>query len=135
MRTLFLLVYISGAAAAPLSFFGVGDWGAPDPLLQDRVASSMAATADAMATPPAFVLALGDNFYEKGVASVDYDRWVEAPDDEAAPAAESVDYESAPGVTLLDAAALNAARKEHDLVVLDVFYPWCARARNSSARN
>ena len=48
MRTLFLLVYISGAAAAPLSFFGVGDWGAPDPLLQDRVASSMAATADAM---------------------------------------------------------------------------------------
>ena len=71
MRTLFLLVYISGAAAAPLSFFGVGDWGAPDPLLQDRVASSMAATADAMATPPAFVLALGDNFYEKGVASVD----------------------------------------------------------------
>ena len=70
----------------------------------------------------------------KGVASVDYDRWVE-PDDEAAPAAESVDYESAPGVTLLDAAALNAARKEHDLVVLDVFYPWCARARNSSARN
>ena len=65
----------------------------------------------------------------KGVASVDYDRWVEAPDDEAAPAAESVDYESAPGVTLLDAAALNAARKEHDLVVLDVFYPWCARAQ------
>ena len=44
MRTLFLLVYISGAAAAPLSFFGVGDWGAKDPLLQDRVASSMAAT-------------------------------------------------------------------------------------------
>ena len=31
----------------------------------------------------------------KGIASVDYDRWVEAPDDEAAPAAESVDYESA----------------------------------------
>ena len=26
-----------------------------------------------MATPPAFVLALGDNFYEKGVASVDVD--------------------------------------------------------------
>ena len=68
---LFLLVFISGAAAAPLSFFGVGDWGAPDPHLQDRVASSMAATADAMATPPSFVLALGDNFYEKGVASVD----------------------------------------------------------------
>ena len=57
MRTLFLLVYISGAAAAPLSFFGVGDWGAPDPLLQDRVASSMAATADAMATPPASISA------------------------------------------------------------------------------
>ena len=70
----------------------------------------------------------------KGVASVDYDRWEEAPDD-AAPAAESVDYESAPGVTLLDAAALNAARKEHDLVVLDVFYPWCARAQFVAAQS
>ena len=63
----------------------------------------------------------------KGVASVDYDRWVEAPDDEAAPAAESVDYGR--GVTLLDAAL---ARKEHD-VVLDVSTRG-ARARNSSAQ-
>lgn len=52
---------------AAITFFAIGDWGRPTPELR-QVARAM--DHQARATPPAFILALGDNFYPGGVSSV-----------------------------------------------------------------
>ena len=57
-----------------VSFLAVGDWGAASDKDDERedmllVAKTMAWAADALRPPPLFILALGDNFYEDGVAS------------------------------------------------------------------
>ena len=70
--------WIDGAMAAEphdgaLRFLAMGDWGREGEPHQTAVAARMgeeAARADAR-----FVLALGDNFYENGVASVDDPQW------------------------------------------------------------
>jgi acid phosphatase len=63
----------SGAPApvAPLRFLVVGDWGGKAD--EKTVAAAMASEADK--NPIRFVISTGDNFYEKGVASVDDPQW------------------------------------------------------------
>ena len=58
-----------------LSFLTIGDWGAPTPATGVLVANAAAVVADALDPPPAFVLALGDNFYEHGVQSAADPQW------------------------------------------------------------
>lgn len=58
--------------AAPLSFVVIGDWGRGTQA-QHEVAAAMGVAA--AATKASFVLALGDNFYQSGVASVDDPLW------------------------------------------------------------
>jgi acid phosphatase len=61
------------AAAAPVSFLAVGDWGRDGSRDQTRVADAMAAAAHALDSR--FVLAVGDNFYPGGVQSPDDAQW------------------------------------------------------------
>ena len=56
-----------------LRFLALGDWGRQGEPHQAAVALRMGEEADK--TPPRFVLALGDNFYEDGVASADDPQW------------------------------------------------------------
>ena len=63
-----------------VSFLAVGDWGAASDKDDERedmllVAKTMAWAADALRPPPLFILALGDNFYEDGVASASEQQW------------------------------------------------------------
>lgn len=67
--TLFSLVLI---ASADLTFFTIGDWGSVGKD-QHNVATQMATAASKM--NPEFFVALGDNFYEKGVTSVSDSQW------------------------------------------------------------
>jgi acid phosphatase len=74
------------AMAAPLSpawaqtdpdptvtFLAVGDWGRDGAFHQTEVAARMGETARSVNA--AFVISVGDNFYEDGVASVDDPKW------------------------------------------------------------
>lgn len=57
------------AGSDALGFLVVGDWGRDGGMSQRAVAGAMAAAATA--GKPRFILSVGDNFYEDGVASVD----------------------------------------------------------------
>lgn len=64
---------VAGAqATAPppraLDFFVIGDWGREGGGFQTKVATQMAAAATRQ--PQAFIISLGDNFYETGVHSI-----------------------------------------------------------------
>ena len=90
VRTLFVATQAAVAArllpgqlfaaepAAPLSaddfnFLIFGDWGRHGERDQTEVAAQMAATAKA--AKARFIISVGDNFYENGVASVDDPQW------------------------------------------------------------
>ena len=63
----------------------------------------------------------------KGIAKVDYDHWQELERWEPISATEY----SVAHVKLLDSsAALEAARQQHEVVVLDIFYPWCTDCKS-----
>lgn len=65
----------------------------------------------------------------KGIAKVDYDRWQELERWEPSATEYSVAH-----VKLLDSpAALEAARQQHEVLVLDVFYPWCMSCEGKRA--
>lgn len=70
--SLVLAPEVSAAPRSPLSFVMIGDWGRGTDA-QHRVAAEMGRAA--AATNARFVLALGDNFYEQGVESVDDPLW------------------------------------------------------------
>lgn len=71
----------------------------------------------------------------RGIAKVDYTRYQDAPEHADAGQSQAIDYSEVKQVTMLDsAAALEAARQEHDLVVLDVFYPWCTSCESKRAQ-
>jgi acid phosphatase len=61
------------AHAGGLNFVVLGDWGRNGEPDQANVAKQLAAAAEAMQAK--FVLAVGDNFYEDGVASVTDPQW------------------------------------------------------------
>ena len=56
-----------------VSFLAVGDWGRDGAFHQAEVAARMGETARSVNA--AFVISVGDNFYEDGVASVDDPKW------------------------------------------------------------
>jgi hypothetical protein len=56
-----------------VSFLAVGDWGRDGAFHQAEVAARMGETAKAL--DAAFVISVGDNFYEDGVASIDDPKW------------------------------------------------------------
>ena len=58
------VVVVDGAA---LNFLSVGDWGRNGRENQDLVAAAMGAWAERVGA--AFVVSVGDNFYDAGVAS------------------------------------------------------------------
>lgn len=64
----------SSGAGDGLSFALLGDWGFPGP--QQSAVSSALTVADA-ADPYDFILSLGDNFYQSGVASTSDKQWTE----------------------------------------------------------
>ena len=57
----------------PLTFLAVGDWGRDGAFHQAEVAAQMGETAAQVGAK--FVIAVGDNFYEDGVASVSDPKW------------------------------------------------------------
>ena len=56
-----------------VSFLAVGDWGRDGAFHQAEVAARMGETARSVNA--AFVISVGDNFYEDGVASIDDPKW------------------------------------------------------------
>ena len=56
-----------------VSFLAVGDWGRDGAFHQAEVAARMGETARSVNA--AFVISVGDNFYEDGVASADDPKW------------------------------------------------------------
>ena len=56
-----------------VSFLAVGDWGRDGAFHQAEVAARMGETAQAL--DARFIISVGDNFYEDGVASVDDPKW------------------------------------------------------------
>jgi tartrate-resistant acid phosphatase type 5 len=74
MYTLGLLasLCLSSIGATSLSFMTIGDWGEVN-AAQSAVASSMSSWANLQ--PVDFIISVGDNFYEDGVASVDDPQW------------------------------------------------------------
>lgn len=59
----------------------------------------------------------------RGIAKVDYTRFEVL---ESATESQAIDYSEFPQIATLDSvAALDDARQGHELVVLDVIYPWC----------
>jgi len=70
--------FVPARAAEPhpdpiVSFLAVGDWGRDGAFHQAEVAARMGETAKAL--DAAFVISVGDNFYEDGVAGVDDPKW------------------------------------------------------------
>ena len=55
-------------------FYALGDWG-ENTLSKRRVEKLIMTVAESVATRPSFILALGDNFYDDGVSSVDDAKW------------------------------------------------------------
>src|SRR5438270_1552209 len=68
-------LYASPAVAgrAGINFLVIGDWGREGEADQAEVAAQMGITADAV--PARFVISVGDNFYEDGVASTKDPLW------------------------------------------------------------
>jgi tartrate-resistant acid phosphatase type 5 len=64
---------VSGAQAGGLNFLVLGDWGRHGETDQVEVATQMGIAADAL--KPQFIISVGDNFYEDGVASTDDRQW------------------------------------------------------------
>jgi tartrate-resistant acid phosphatase type 5 len=64
---------IAGAPAGTLNFLVFGDWGRHGEKDQVEVATQMAIAANA--SKAQFVISVGDNFYEHGVASTDDPQW------------------------------------------------------------
>uniref|UniRef100_A0A7S1T6Y3 Calcineurin-like phosphoesterase domain-containing protein n=1 Tax=Compsopogon caeruleus TaxID=31354 RepID=A0A7S1T6Y3_9RHOD len=60
-------------AGSELRFFVIGDWGRDGWCCQTDVGYEMARAAEVV--KPAFLLNVGDNFYQTGVASVDDEQW------------------------------------------------------------
>src|SRR5580693_9521335 len=56
-----------------LTFLAVGDWGRDGAFRQAEVAQRMGETAAAVRAK--FILSVGDNFYDNGVAGVDDPKW------------------------------------------------------------
>lgn len=74
MTAPFAPAWAADAGPEPLvSFLAVGDWGRDGAFHQAEVAARMGETARAVNA--AFVVSVGDNFYEDGVASVDDPKW------------------------------------------------------------
>jgi acid phosphatase len=67
------------AAAAPVAFLALGDWGRRGGRRQGDVAAAMGRAAAEVDSR--FVLSAGDNFYPGGVQSVDDDHWKESFED------------------------------------------------------
>ena len=63
-----------GEATGALNFLAVGDWGRGGAFHQKEVAMRMGETASA--THARFIVSVGDNFYEDGVAGIDDPAWV-----------------------------------------------------------
>jgi len=63
----------AAAAAAPLPFVLIGDWGRYGTDFQTNVAEQMGKTAAAIDSQ--FTISMGDNFYEYGVTGVDDPYW------------------------------------------------------------
>jgi acid phosphatase len=59
--------------AGRLNFLIFGDWGRNGETDQVEVAAQMAAAADSI--KPGFIISVGDNFYENGVAAMDDPQW------------------------------------------------------------
>jgi hypothetical protein len=57
-----------------LHFFVIGDWGRNGDHGQQEVADAMAKVSETL--EPEFILSTGDNFYPKGIASVDDPYWI-----------------------------------------------------------
>ena len=64
---------VTDAKTAGLNFLVFGDWGRHGEKDQVEVAMQMEIAANAMR--PQFIISVGDNFYEKGVASVEDPQW------------------------------------------------------------
>lgn len=79
LRLLFLLLFLLGQQLLPaqsLHFLVLGDWGRRGEPNQLEVAKQMARVAQE--TKPQFVISTGDNFYDKGVLSVEDSHWKES---------------------------------------------------------
>lgn len=68
-----LFAEAASSSANPLNFVIFGDWGREGELDQIQVATQMAKTADTIGAK--FVISVGDNFYEDGVASTGDPQW------------------------------------------------------------
>ena len=86
LRPIAALADSTTAAARPtlthrpgVHFLAIGDWGRQGVPEQRRVATQMGILAHA--TKPAFITALGDNFYEIGTTSVDDPHWQDSYND------------------------------------------------------
>ena len=66
-------LFAAEAKNSGLNFLIVGDWGRNGEKDQREVATQMGLAAQAMAAK--FVISVGDNFYERGVKSVDDPQW------------------------------------------------------------
>jgi tartrate-resistant acid phosphatase type 5 len=66
-------LFAAGAPAAGMNFLVFGDWGRKGQKDQLEVAVQMGVAAQAVSAQ--FVISVGDNFYENGVASVDDPHW------------------------------------------------------------
>lgn len=66
-------LFAADASADALNFLLIGDWGRKGEKDQMDVATQMGVTGDKL--KPRFIVSVGDNFYEDGVASVTDDHW------------------------------------------------------------
>jgi tartrate-resistant acid phosphatase type 5 len=71
--SLLLATLCFAAQPSSISFIAMGDWGREGKDHQTEVAQQMARTGEQIDSQ--FVLALGDNFYDNGVQSVDDPQW------------------------------------------------------------
>jgi len=70
---------IAKDAASDLGFLVLGDWGREGSVDQRKVAAQLGKTAEAI--DARFVVSTGDNFYSKGVKSVDDTHWTRSFED------------------------------------------------------
>ena len=61
-----------------ITFFSIGDWGYPG--YQQNIVSNQMLNQYKI-YKPSFVIALGDNFYERGVSGVDDEKWINVFED------------------------------------------------------
>ena len=72
-------LFANGASPETLNFLVFGDWGRKGELDQREVAEQMGIAAQNVGAR--FVIAVGDNFYENGVASLTDDHWHQSFED------------------------------------------------------